>query len=447
MKVYHRINGKDYGATFFRSKSPFNQVNYEIEIPNLSTSEINMAKDALDNTHIPSIGQRLSVLKSLNDFSLSYSGLEGVCYLTGTPIRQVEELINQGKDLVQGFKYLEPRSEDKNRKTVFVAIPFNDPREVFYFIGHCLVAGTPSILKPSRREPILTGEIVSFMEKRGLPSGFFSVLHGDTTSQLESKLIMEAMSSTNLPIVMGDSKLCKNQLSFNADHSKAIVVDPELALRTAKQSILAPLSCLSIHNYLVLGDEAFNYFVQGLKGIYSNLQRGLLTDRNTDLGLIEEPVLDSLRTLLNQGIIYDSLKLLYPETIRSQDSLLGGVLIEHFSEDESVGANPFLTSPLPAYITAVRNVSSLEQAFHDLHFATQKLPGRKCMALATFGLSNEQILYYYYKDNRTIDSTKTIFDDPCTIPDITYDLYINKDPMNVKGIKHQGIRLNTELTQ
>ncbi len=435
MELQHIINGEYMNGLSFQVQSPFANVIYTIKLPRLKEKEITYARTSIRKADIPSLGERRELLHALAGYQPSQQTLQAICLMTGAPISIVQERINEGRSLVRMFAEREDVSESVNRKTMFVAIPSNDPREAFYFTGHALLAGTPTILKPSKREPVLGTDLVSHLLKSGLPPGYFNVLYGDSSEREDANLIRELVNDIDIPIVMGDAKISNRQLTFNADHSRGLVLESTMLGDHPSYSIEAPLSCLAEHNYLVVGKENFERVKENIIARYQTLRSGDLLDQKTRRGLIEDSTLNQGAALLNEGRANDTMKVLYPSHLQNgridAETIKNGLVIEHYSEDPGVGVNLCMDTVLPFYITALRRVDSLEQAITDLERAKssieKKTKGERSMALAVYGNSDPDVL--------------------SRLESIAFDIHENESPMFVNGWRHQGINLQEVLTK
>lgn len=435
MGLKHIINGEYVNRLSFEVQSPFANVSYRMKLPRLQEKEADYALHAVHTAKVPCLEERRNVVCSLANYQPSQETLEAMCFMTGAPISIVRERISEGKELVARLAQREDIYQGNNQKKVFVAIPSNDPREVFYFTAHAILAGTPTILKPSKKEPVLAKEIVSYLLGKGIPRGYLNVMYGDSQEKEDAEILRKVVQNIDLPIVMGDAKISEKQITFNADHSRGLILDATYALAHLSKSVEAPLSCLAEHNYVIVGERNFDLTVQRLKEIYSSMKEGDLLNRNTRRGLIEESTLEQAAALLSEGRANDSLKILYPLGLQegkiNPETIKQGVIVEHFSEDSNVGVNPLMDTVLPFYITCVRKVDSVNQALADLERAKisiqRKYNVEKSMAMAIYDTEE--------RDTRS------------NIESLAFDVHRNESPMYVDGWRHQGINLHEVLTR
>ena len=261
----------------------------------------------------------------------------------------------------------------------------------------------------------------------GLPPGILNVVYADTSSGTESHLLKSIAEAVDLPVVMGSTRITDRQLSFNAEHSRGVVLDSDAAIPHLHASVVSPLSCLAEHNYIVVGEENFARFVEHLELLYSSLRTGNLLDRRTTQGKTEESVLRGITQLIELGMVVDSMRVLYPRSYSpAGDSAL---VVEHFREDPAIGPNPFMTSALPAYVTGVRMVRSIDEACADFSLACaeiEKKNGARSMALGIYG-----------HDAGALVSRFTPF---------AYDISVNRSPVIIRGDIHQGINFLEQIS-
>lgn len=408
------IGGKETAGRTFDSASPF--ADLTLQVARYGEKDAQAVREGLASVAGTSKERRAELLRALADYKAPEALLEEIALMTGVPIALVSERIDEGKDLARSFG---DRVEETQGKSMCVAIPSNDSRESFYFIGHVLVSGSPAVMKPSRREPGLTTDIVRYLLGHGLDGNSMHVIHGDTTDTDDLNYLAQTRKGCDVSIVMGATDINGGTIHFDGDYSRALVLDAEQALGHMKATVESPLSCLAEHNYIVVGEEQYAKVVEGLERAYREMQGGDLLNRNTRRGKIEGSVLEQARAMLQQGVMFDCLKYRYG----SATSLDCGVVVEHYSEDDQVGSNPLMTSPLPLYLTGVRCVDSLEAALGDLERARNKI-GR-CMALAVYG-----------------DLPKVY---RARVEALAYETHYNKSPSKARGIVHQGIDLRERL--
>lgn len=430
MKLENLINGQRKDGETFSIKSEF--YNYHLDLARYTNQDVEEVCTALNTCEIPPLRRRRELISLLKDFQVSGDTMRAICLMSGTPISLVQERIERGKEMLKTILSINGK-EVSQRKTLFVAQPANDSQEPFFFIAHSLLAGTPMTIKVSRREPSLTMELAECLLEKGLPAGFLNIIHGDTTQKEDSLAIQRTLRLSHMPFVMGDGILNKKQYSFDGDYTKGLVLDADIVRIHLITSVEAPLSCLAEHNYLVVGEENFHSVVRDLKKAYSTLYGGSLLDVNTRRSSIDYMVRGQIADLLNQGRMHDTLRVLYPSHLIegriTPETIEEGIIVEHYTEDLSLGVNPLMTKKLPAYITAVRCVSSLEQAVTILEESTKK---EKIMALAIYG-NPEDAQYPQNFDAR--------------LKNIAYEIHRNKSPQERRGIYHQGINIQEVLTQ
>lgn len=371
--------------------------------------------------------ERLNLLEALVGYVPSLDALAHASIMTGMPLSWIEQSVADGKELACSIASLGMPSSSSPAKRTFVGITPNDPREYFFFFAHFLRAGTPSIVKLSSREPALGHDLALHLHHSGLPTGFLNIIYADTSSHTESHLLKLIAEAVDLPIVMGSTKVTDRQLSFNAEHSRGVVLDADYALPHLRASVLSPLSCLAEHNYIVVGHEHFERIIEHLGKLYAGLCKGDLLNRATTQGKIEEPVLRGIAQLLELGTAVDSMHV-HPPFPYSPGSD-AGLVVEHFREDPTVGPNPFMTSPLPAYVTGVRMVRSIDEACADLSLAfadIEKKNGARSMAIGIYGPDTNELVH--------------------RIAPFAYDISVNKSPILINGNIHQGIKFGEYLS-
>lgn len=454
INLSHIIGNKRSRSDVFISQSTFQDYSISISLPRLSESNICEIFGAMDNYKIPSLSERRQIIETLSDYRPRDVSLESIVKITGMPVKWVSDMIEEGKNIALRIAKLD---SDQSNKKVYVGIPPNDPREPFYFVAHLLLAGTPSIIKPSSREPVLTYDIIEYLNHRGMPKGMINLIYADTNDVGESQLLTNLMRSVDLPIVMGSTKVTENQVSFSADCSRGLVIGSkglQAVTPNIIHSIMAPNACIAEHNYVVVGSkDEIQVFAEKLASVYDNLKSGDLMDYSTTRGLIQQDVLEYGVRLLREGQVMDTAGYWFagnnepinnlfdrwyncnvetnPQSI-NVEKVIDGVIAVHDSEDYKVSSNPLMVRPLPLYITGVRGVDNLEQAIKDLEIAkigVDEHVGTKSMALGIYGDIDPQGKYFERLKN------------------VAYDVSINSSPMLADGIVHQGIDLNKELTK
>jgi len=431
MYFNHLINGKEIRAATFAQQMFFSSMpepENKIYLPKITPDDAGLAVNAVKTALIPPLEERLALGQQLQDYAPSSEALHIASASIGMPRSWVRQSITDGKKMVRKLlSYDSPTS----KKTTFVGVSPNDPREIFFFLGHVLLAGSPLILKLSSREPAIGYEVVKFLQERGLPPGLVNVIYGNSSDPAQAELVRQIAKQTDIPIVMGDAALVPNQISFYAEHSRGLVLDAERVLPHLLASVQSPLSCLAEHNYIVVGQDQFEKVVQGLISAYKSLIPGDLDQEATTLGRIDSPTITQLRSMLEMGFLFDSAHLLYSrEGAVSRDfsgDISRGLVVQHFSEDYGTGSNPLLTSPLPGYITAIRQVKDIKSAVMDLNAACSHLRGNKSMALGVYGELPKE---WHEK-----------------MSELAHDVHFNESPLYVKGMRHQGINLNEVLTK
>ncbi|MSR86002.1 aldehyde dehydrogenase family protein [Candidatus Woesearchaeota archaeon] len=426
MVISHRINGKDVISKTFQLENPFDP-NCSIKLPRYTEGD-RTGVFACSARYLSS-RTRKDLLNRLARFVPSGEAIELASTFTGMPIAIIRERITEGRALAKSFTGLVSRGTPAG-KTFFAAIPSNDAREPYFFVANALVSNAQGILKPSRREPAITLEMVRYLEEWGLPSGYLNVVHGDSSNPEDRALLKRTRSSRDISILMGNARFEQGgEVVYSADHTRAIIIDPEKAIPHLRTSVENPLSCLAEHNFMVVGKGVYDTVVDSLTGIYQNLKDGPPSILETRKGRIEAETLVQLATILNQGIVHDTMRVHYPYHLRertlSSEDIAGGMIVQHFSNDPKAPPNPLLTTSLPAYVTGVRCVDSLEQAIQDLEEARWRLPTKRSMAVAVYG------------DLPPEFGTR--------VKDLAYEVHHNKSPSSGRGIVHQGIDLREVL--
>ena len=432
MELHHFIHGQEEGEQLFTVIGPFAEYPFTLHLACFNGSHFDFLRQTLTKAYAPPLEERRRWIYSLAGFEPSAQCLQSICYLLGMPITWVRESIEQGKKIA--LTIASYPSKDSHKK-VAISISPNDPREIFYFVAHTLLAGTPTVIKLSSREPMLGAELIRYLHQQKLPPGLLNLIYADSSSPEESMYVQSLMEWVDLPIVMGSAVLSSKQISFCAEHSRGLVLNAEQALPHLKASITSPLSCLAERNYLVVGEQNYYQLLDALVELYSNLKPGHLLDPETTMGIIQQEALEEATTILKLGQMVDTIKVIYPYSITLDASTVAkGLVVEHYSEDHATGSNPLLVSSLPLYITGIRLVGTIQEALRDLEVArhhieqTYNIP--KSMALSIYG--SEPSLYKVEEYLR--------------LQNIAFDIHHNKSPVQVDGFIHQGIKLNEVLT-
>jgi acyl-CoA reductase-like NAD-dependent aldehyde dehydrogenase len=437
MKLAHIVDGEEVNgeALFFRAESPF--FNYRIQLSRLLEEHVEAALDAARSAIVQPIQERKRLLRTLADFEPSDVLLESMVKMLGKPIALIKEEIERGKQLAVGLADLEVKEQDSlaSRRPIIgnriasAAIPHGTAEEAFYFYAHFLLAGTPAITKLSAESPLLGREIDQFLISRGLSQNYFGVIYAQSSNPRDSELFREMMQKTDVPIVMGMAYLSPNQISFNADYSRGLVLDADAAIPLLAYSVLNPRLCMTDHNLIVVGKQNYDKIVVALRNLYANLREGDLMDPRTQLGLTDRQTLEEIASMIEIGRFTDTMSVLYPDKeFVTPEDVATGVVVEHYSEDPAVGANPMMSTVLPAYITGVRYVETFEDAIRDLRTGRNAIMEQcgKSMALGVYGdVTAEQLEPLY---------------------GIAHDLSVNKSPVFTDGVAHQGIKLHEVLT-
>jgi hypothetical protein len=404
---------------------------YAVWLPRLDRNIVDEIKDNLRKVRVPPLEKRKELIASLRGYSPSIEKLHLACKMSGHPVSLMKEMISDSKRMLKNIAEADSRDSEK---TAYVGIPANDPRESFYFIAHSLLAGAPLVLKPSAQEPVISRDVVLYLQDRGMPDGFINLVYADTGEREESRLLLELMGAVDTPIIMGSTNVSERQISFKAEHSRGLVLDADKALPYLGTAVRFPHSCLTEHNYVVVGKDNFDKVVEGLYVAYSKLKPGDLLTETTNMSRVDEEVLKNIGAMLRIGEMNDSMRVLYPlrgREIINGDFIRKGAIVEHFREDKGVGMNPLMTVSLPVYVTGVRRVDSVEEALIDLEGARKELIGgcgaEKSMALGVYGDVDKGLL--------------------SKLSEYAHDISVNKSPFNVDGLVHQGIDLNKRLTE
>src|SRR3989344_6239946 len=432
MELYHFIRGQEEGEQLFTVHGPFEEYPYTLSLARFTGSHFDFLRQTLLKAYAPALEERRRLLYSLAAFKPSTQCLHSICYLLGMPISWVRESIEQGKKIALAIA--SHASLDSSKK-VAISISPNDPREIFYFVAHCLLAGTPTVIKLSSREPMLGAEVARYLHQQKLPPGLLNMIYADSSNREESMYVQSLMEWVDIPIVIGSARLSSKQISFCAEHSRGLVLSAEQALPHLKASITSPLSCLAERNYIVVGEHNYAQVLQELVHLYSSLKPGNLLDPQTTMGVIQQEALEEASTILKLGEMVDTIKIIHPSSVPINSTMIAqGLIVEHYSEDHVTGSNPFLVSSLPLYITGIRLVASVSEALRDLemarHHIEQSYNIPKSMALSIYG--SEPSLYKVEEYLR--------------LHNLAFDVHHNKSPVQVDGFVHQGIKLNEVLT-
>lgn len=415
-----------YALETFTVSAPFAENGQPIEVllPRLKEEDREGVKRAIRRVERIDYSERARVIGSLVNYSPSRQTLESMCRFTGMPIAWISEKIKEGIQLAVGLSK-RGLEESPYNNHAFVNITPNDPREFFFFAAHTLMADIPAVIKLSSREPFLGHEVTRHLLESGMPPGYVNILYADSSSRDDSKIVKDMLNDpAAIPIVMGSALLSPRQISFYADHSRGLVLDAAAAIPHLATSIFSPLSCLSEHNHIVVGRENYERIKHEVMSLYSSAITGNLLDEKTTMGKIEETVLSQLIGLIKLGVYSGTMNVIY-----ARSEMPGhGALIEHYSE---LGTTPnlLMTQSLPAYVTGLRYVPTIEDALRDIARASACLPKlRKSMAIAVYG------------NNIPGDLTENLKKHAFTVSP-------NRPCDKVDGIEHQGVNMNHALTR
>ena len=418
------IDGKQTNDAFHTVQGPFST--YPITLNVSRVDETTLRK--LDRkVSIPSLDERLAILKSYQNYKPEPEIVDSYIAITGKPFSWLLDRLEQSKLMVQRF--LQHDFEDTIGSSTFIALPPNDPREIPYAIMHAMAAGSRLIIKGSSREPVLLQSIFNHLNQDGLFGSFVDLIYGDSTQ--DSHYLAQAARLTEKKVIMGDAELA-DSIRFHAERTRALVTDPEIALEHLVDSLQTPDSCLSVRTIVVL-QKAYQQLMFGLGGIYGNLVQGTLEDPKTTLSLIPKPVRKEAAEKLLYGQATDTIDILYPHRDMMQpiqmENTEKGVIVQAFSGDPSIDPSPLLWGKVPeAYITVVLPVPSINVGILQLERM------RKTMDSRSNGLHSKSMVLGIYGEL------------PNGIEDLAYHVAHNQPTTEVgDGRFHQGIDLCAEL--
>lgn len=369
------------------------------------------------------------ILLLADKFSPSKDCLTALCCINGMPISWVNRRIEEGKGIARNIAL---NLHGDSKKVVSIAIAPNDPREHFYFIATFIMAGCPSMIKLSSRDPFLGGEIARFLTRNGLPLGHINTYNFNTSEKDQSQLGKWIMEQGDISIVMGNQQITQNQITFNAECSRALVFDADqLSDKDLASSLLQPKNCMASHVFAIVGERNRTLFIEKVSRVFQSLRKGDLLDPNTTIGMIEPRIINEMTHLLEmQTEIFHGGHLVFPssiEEIRIGESSQRPVLYEANTVDSLL-----LCTPLPSYVTAFITTSTQESAFRLIeassHLLSQVSQHGKSMALTV-----------YTQNPKRIDINR--------LTKIAYHVDFNQSHLSqVNGIDHhQGIDLFKHL--
>lgn len=439
MELGHIIGGKRVRArdSNFEVVSPFENRGYSVEfdLPRFPGVIRRMLNQAMDNSEIPSVETRSDILDALTCYGASESVLQAYAAMTGKPVSWVANRLQDGLEMVERLK----TTQDMNGrgKTSFVSLPPNDPMEPLFFLAHAVLAGSPTTIKVSSREPLLTYDIITQTLRRTPDIGkFIHVIYGDT--ERESPELLNAMERVQCPILMGATDLrLEHKIEFHADRSRALVLDVEAAIPYLRDSIMAPDSCLAARNYIVVGEEQYERLAAAIRAEYAGLVHGNILEEETTGSLFEREVMRDAKDRVNMGRMWGNTQLIYPDSGKlGIEDFERGVILKLNTGAFNVKPNPFFWRPVPeAYVTAITVFETVDAAIEGLRKA------QMAMMADTDGRYTKHMAGSVFAREDQLNGGKI----EKRFGGLVYHLHVNQSPMYVEGAEHQGIVMQREL--
>jgi len=428
MDISHIIRGqRTKNSTVFTMKGKLNTLS--LNLPRFTSVEEDRLYKALEEARVPPKNERRNLVKLLGEYKPSSPEVNrSYCLMTGKPVSWFNQQLESGKEMVRRFAELDLDLTDNLGKSFYVSIPDNDLREYFFFLSLALMSGSPSVLKPSSGEPVLLHDIFEYLTKNSDQVGeFINLIYGNTANKEDSTRLWKIMKNIDLPIIMGDTKIVRNQITFNEAYSRALVLDADAATPHIMDSILSPLSCLVARNYIIVGHEQFEKFREALVSAYQSLTSGDLLSEGTTLGFIPDNILNETAKRIAFSQYMDSVRVHYPrfQPRITGEAIRNGAVFEHFVCDQFLDPEPlfYLQDP-QLYLTGIIQVDSIEEARNYLQesqrlmFESSQGRNKRFMRLGVYGSA----------DNELLESL-----DP-----MTYEINVNSPMTKVYDFNHQG---------
>ncbi|GHC29751.1 CoA-acylating methylmalonate-semialdehyde dehydrogenase [Aidingimonas halophila] len=232
--------------------------------------------------------------------------------------------------------------------------PFNFPVMVpLWMVPMAIACGNAFILKPSEQAPSAALKMAELLEEAGLPSGIFSVIHGDRTAV---EALLDAPDVKALSFV-GSTPVAKSIYRRGAENGKRVqalggaknhaVVLPDADLDNAANTLIgaaygsAGERCMAISVAVCVGDDTADALVGKLADQARMLKIGPGTERGLDMGaLINASHRDKVAGYIEEGkaagadLVVDGRQ--HPLVDESPGYFLGATLFDRVTPEMSI---------------------------------------------------------------------------------------------------------------
>jgi hypothetical protein len=433
MTLTHIIDGKEVNGRTFEVPIPYGEGTHRLA--QLNEDALIMLHGRLENPTVPDLDQRLRMVQTLSEYQPSTDLLKQIALMRGTPISVLQREAEEARFMVNRIaNSINPLEYQGTGQTSTVAIPHNNIGEALYFLSWLMVAGSPSIIKPSSQEPLLARDVFNYLSERDSLPPFIDLVYADTSNPQESFRFRDLMRLVDVPIVMGEKGIVGHQLTFDAERSRAIIL-PGTDMRMLEENLLYSIverdSCLAEKNLFVVGDETYTKVIGLLGQIYRKIKRGDLHDPRTSLGITPDDVARETKEILAQGESFGALDIVYPtlDGNLTEEHIRDGVVYTYTGVDEGDLPHFALWGQMPpAYITGVHRVNSMSDALR-LFGSTQEAMrlermDKKVMAMSVYSPTPSSLLGKLKR--------------------YAHDVH-TQTPARTVGVFHQGIELGKEL--
>lgn len=346
-----------------------------------------------------SLDQRKEVMqRAAEAFQYTATHLEHVVWMTGMPVAQIQAMLDQ---IPQWFRKLPRLIEDRPGSEAglvggsppgglsmrysrldgfcYAVTPGNDPRASALVAANLVYHGIPFILRPSPKDCIAP-LVIRALLTGGLDPNACSLLYfaPQAGSGYHGKLVAASrIVWTHGPASFVDERMRYDTAERRQDRfegklvirhqssSSAAIMRPPLGeslMQALYPSIACPLGCAAVKWILVLGDYEWE---RALPDWIAGLKVGNPMEPETQIGYIEPAILDYLDGLVRKN--------------RMRYRFWGG---ERISEIQArpllaasqTSASDFFGNNVPAYVLALSQCASIEEAVAQINLGTHEAP-------------------------------------------------------------------------
>jgi len=420
---------KSFSGSFTLKSSFFD---YNLELPNSSIIELNLAiscaNKARDSVKKLDFEERCTILKKAAElYEVSDEELDHLVKMTGMPKKYVKErcgfgkiILNsipnivknryghlfgeitkkiKGNDILKGYETHRPVDG-----IISAFVPPNDPAEVPFLLGHIVMYGGISIIKPSSQEPYFSLKIAELLTKAGYPKGALNVIQWNTSDESRKVVSLELVRKSNYRIIMGgkatadillktydeNEVLIEENYStgsnciFSSGNSKAIVdegcdVDQvsEMLIKGAYEWTRDCVTTKSVYVVNTLKDALIERIKEKLTKKSEKIGNPLYMD--TEIGYSEDA--DKIISNISGLVEFKYVKMHFGE-LKQENNLFKPFLIE------TTNLNcPLLHNENPYTLTIVP-VSSFEEGIENINKTSELLTDGMTMSVAVFSKYN-----------------------------------------------------------